>query len=54
MGGFSLLIEKVSLLRNSEGELIEARTVVHKMLTSPVTAEALAMDEVRSWIASRR
>ncbi|KAL8104856.1 hypothetical protein AgCh_028866 [Apium graveolens] len=37
--------------RNSAGELIEAKTVVHNRLTSPVTAEAMAMKEVLSWIA---
>lgn len=40
--------------RNSKDELIEARTVIHKMLASPVTAEAMAMKVVLSWISSWR
>lgn len=42
------------MARNSAGELIEAKTVVHNRLTSPITTEAMAMKEVLSWIASRR
>lgn len=40
--------------RDSDGMLIEARTVVHYELVSPVLAEAMAVKEALSWIDTRQ
>lgn len=39
--------------RNSDGELIEARAVVHPHLVAPVVAEAMAFKEALSWMYTR-
>ena len=39
--------------RNSDGELIEARAVVHPHLVAPVVAEAMAFKEALSWMDAR-
>ncbi|KAL8122007.1 hypothetical protein AgCh_018659 [Apium graveolens] len=39
--------------RNSDGELIEARAMVHPHLVAPVVAEAMAFKEALSWMDTR-
>ncbi|XP_063943206.1 uncharacterized protein LOC135150605 [Daucus carota subsp. sativus] len=43
----------VFVARNSDGELIEARAVVHPHLVAPVVAEAMAFKEALSWMDAR-
>lgn len=39
--------------RNSDGELVEARAMVHPHLVAPVVAEAMAFKEALSWMDNR-